>query len=346
MRVNLLSEVAAYADGTDADLLATLRPMNRLFVAVLALTPGRPAGMDRLTEQLWGDSLPADPRARLHSYAAKARACLKNAGATDLLTTHASGYYLRVDDGSVDVHRFRERAAQARASGTDDDVASLTRTALQEWGPGPVRLYGPEPLAGLPGQWAADYRVALRREHRDAVIGLLTMEVRRGGTGRVLAQFAKLADTDLEAREDEQFIALLMHAYYLCGRQAEAFKTYQRTIALLRSNRVEAGRELRMMEEKIRNQDADLNYPRPGEVAQRPHDVPRNTDEEYEKDENNDAGAEAEEPGDRGSLPDSSVNRGPRYSQQNIGRTVIANQGTQHVNVGGADERLHAEQPR
>jgi hypothetical protein len=33
MRVNLLSEAASYADGTDTNLLATLRPMNRLFVA-------------------------------------------------------------------------------------------------------------------------------------------------------------------------------------------------------------------------------------------------------------------------------------------------------------------------
>src|ERR1039457_3962163 len=141
MRVSLRGEVAAYADGTDTDLLVTLRPMNRLFVAVLALTPGRPAGMDRLTEQLWGASPRAAPRARLHSSAAKARACLKNAGGTDLLVTQAGGYYLQVDGGSVDVHRFRERAAQARAFAVaDDDVASLTLAALEEWGPGPVRL--------------------------------------------------------------------------------------------------------------------------------------------------------------------------------------------------------------
>jgi DNA-binding SARP family transcriptional activator len=339
MRVSLLDEVAAYADGTDTDLLVTLRPMNRLFVAVLALTPGRPAGMDRLTEQLWGDFPPADPRARLHSYAAKARACLKHKGATDPLVTQAGGYYLQVDGGSVDVHRFRERAAQARAFAVaDDDVASLTRAALEEWGPGPVRLYGPEPLSGLPGQWAADYRVALRREHRDAVINLLTVEVRRGGAGRVLAQFAKLADADLEAREDEQFAALLMHAYYLCGRQAEAFKTYQRTTELLRNNGVEAGRELRMMEGKIRNQDADLNYPRQGEVAPCAHDLsPADNTDQYDGDKNDDAGAAAQEPADRGVAPDSSVNRGPTYSQRNIGRTVIANQGTQHVNTGGAD---------
>lgn len=94
------------------------------------------------------------------------------------------------------------------------------------------------------------------------------------------------------------------------------------------------------MEKEVRKQDADPSYPRPGELVHRAHDLshPDNTSQHDSDDENDDAGAAAEEPEDRGSAPDSSVSHGPTYSQRNIGRTVIANQGTQHVSLGGADE--------
>jgi len=94
-----------------------------------------------------------------------------------------------------------------------------------------------------------------------------------------------------------------------------------------------------MMEREIREQDADLSYPRSGELAHA-HDLshPDDTSQPDNDDENNDAGTAAQEPEDRDPSPDSGVNRGPTYSQQNIGRTVVANQGTQHVNLGGADE--------
>jgi DNA-binding SARP family transcriptional activator len=232
---------------------------------------------------------------------------------------------------SVDVHRFRAKAAEARAN-TDDGVAPLARAALLEWGPGPAQLYGPEPLAGLPGQWAADYRLTLRREHRDLLIELLAAELRRGGAKRVLAEFARLADADEVAREDEQLTALLMHAYYLCGRQSEALKAYQRTIESLKQKGVEAGRELRMLEKKVRNQDPDLDYPRAAVIE--PRDLAHTGEQK-----NDDQGGDASIP-DAGTDPGDSgpVRANSKYSQRNIGRTVIANQGTQHVRLGGSDE--------
>jgi DNA-binding SARP family transcriptional activator len=355
MHINLLSEVTAYADGGTTDLLATLRPMPRLFVAVLALSPGRPVGMDRLAEQLWGGILPADPRGQMYGLAARARAALRGAGSGDarhdLLTTQASGYCLQVDAQSTDVGRFRVKAAEARARADSADAAdaadaaeaaALARAALLEWGPeaGPYR---PVPLTGLPGQWAADYRVTLRREHRDVVIGLLTAELRSGGAQRVLAEFAKLADTDAAAREDEELTALLMRAYYLCGRQSEAFKTYQRTIESLQRRGVEAGRELRMMEKRIRNQDPRLGYPQETVMATR--DLSQAGEGTTEEGRSEDRDGDTAVPGggaaghtDPGSTGEQSPHSWVTYSQQNIGRTVVANQGTQHVDLGGSDE--------
>jgi DNA-binding SARP family transcriptional activator len=339
MRINLLSEVAAYAEGSDTDLLAAMQPMHRLFVAVLALSAGRSVGMDQLEERLWGDFLPADPRARLHSCASKVRAALRNENVRDdLLAVQAGGYCLRVHRQSIDVHRFRTKAAEILIRADEPGSrASLAREALLEWAPATTQLYGPEPLAGLPGQWAANYRLTLRREHRDVLIGLLAAELRHGAAARVLTEFAKLADADEVAREDEQLTSLLMHAYYACGRQAEAFRAYQRTVESLRRKGVETGRELRMMEKKIRNQDPGLDYPHPAVIA--PRDlVP--ADEGYSGGQGSDAPAaplDAEGPEDSGSGMGKREKHKASYSQRNIGHTVIANQGTQHINVGGSD---------
>jgi hypothetical protein len=92
------------------------------------------------------------------------------------------------------------------------------------------------------------------------------------------------------------------------------------------------------MERETRKKDADLSYPHPGELVHRAHDLshPDNTSQNDDGDENADAAAQ--EPEDRDSAPDSGASHGPTYSQQNIGRTVIANQGTQHVSLGRADE--------
>ena len=95
-----------------------------------------------------------------------------------------------------------------------------------------------------------------------------------------------------------------------------------------------------MTEKETQKQDAVLSYPRLGELVPRTRDLshPDNTAQHDNDDENHDADAAAQEPEDRDSAPDGSVSNGPTYSQRNIGRTVIANQGTQHVSLGGADE--------
>lgn len=332
MRVSLLAEVSVRPDGRDDDLLAALQPMNRLFFAILALAAGQPVAMERLTEQLWGGFPPADERGRLHSYAARLRAAMKDPGVARqvLLVSQAGGYCLRVDRQAVDVHRFHAKASEVRAHAGRDDaqVVSLARDALREWGPGTTQLIVPEPLAGLPGQWAADYRLTLLRERGDVLTELIAAELRHGGAARVLAEFAGLAD-DQAGREDERLTGLIMHAYYLCGRQSEALRVYQRTTDSLKRKGIEVGRELRLLEKKIRNQDPGLQYPR--EIVIEPHDLVRAGNEDSEQ-----AGLDGRGDPDPGPAPAASA--GPVYSQRNAGRTVIANQGTQHVNLGGSDE--------
>jgi DNA-binding SARP family transcriptional activator len=347
MRICLLGEVSAHAEETGDDLLATLQPMLRLFAAVLAVEAGQPVEMARLEARLWDGYPPADPRGRLHTCAYRVRAALRGGRDADegVIELTAGGYCLRVPRQAVDLHRFRAQALAARGLvGRDDEAAcALARDALGEWGPAGTWSSGPEPLAGLTGRWAESYRRTLRRERRDVLIELAAAELRRGAADQVIAEFAEFAAADEDARDDQRLAAVLMRAYYRAGRQAEALRTYQDTIDSLHRKGVKPGKELQVLERLIRNQDLDtddtsefINAPR-GLV---PADGEQAGGESAEQ-AGNDTPVEGEGSGKSGVHADRFANdQNPRatYSQSNLGRTVIANQGTQHVNLGGTDE--------
>jgi hypothetical protein len=83
--------------------------------------------------------------------------------------------------------------------------------------------------------------------------------------------------------------------------------------------KAEAGREFRGLGEKIRNQDPSPGYPSESMVVLR--DVA-------------DGGQSSSGPAEERSASVS----GPTYSQVNNGKTVIANQGTQHITIRESDE--------
>jgi hypothetical protein len=97
-----------------------------------------------------------------------------------------------------------------------------------------------------------------------------------------------------------------------------------------------------MLEKKILNQDPSLDYPQ--EFAAGAADlVPTITDSGREEgsehgDGGSEPGAGPREQGGRGPQFVDGFNSRANFSQHNIGRTVVANQGTQHVNLGGSDE--------
>jgi DNA-binding SARP family transcriptional activator len=297
--------------------------------------------MDRLAEQLWDRYPPADQRSRLHSCASKVRGALKAADPEDevFLAAKAGGYCLHLATGSVDVHRFHALASEARARSNGDDsaIATLTRDALQEWGPGTPSLHGPEPLGGLPGQWATDYRTTLRREYRNVLVEHVDARLRCSDEKNVIAEFAALADADEVGREDEQFIGLLMQAYYRTGRQADALRAYRRTCDSLRQKGLTPGKELRMLADNIYNQDPELGHTGKSTVG-RGNLVPvpeRDSGEAPDEESASESGSDD----DAASSTDrqAAIPASP-YSQHNEGHTVIANQGTQTVNLGGSNE--------
>ncbi|WP_158566736.1 AfsR/SARP family transcriptional regulator [Actinomadura craniellae] len=225
MEFRLLGPVEARSDGRRLDL-GHLR--ERLLLAVLLVAGGHAVSTERLIDRMWDENPPGTCRDLVHSYLNKLRRHVGGDGG--MLPRHDGGYRAVVDRRQVDLHRFHDLVESAREldrnAGREAGIEAvrLYRAALAQWPAEAVGTQGGEPLAGLPGRWAANYRHTLREEHRSTLIACLGAELRCGEHDRLIPELAHLVGVD---PPDEQIACMLMLAYYRAGRRAEALQTYQ-----------------------------------------------------------------------------------------------------------------------
>jgi DNA-binding SARP family transcriptional activator len=209
----LLGPVEALVDGQPVPVgYAQLRRA----LAVLLLDANHTISVDQMVDRIWGNRrLPQRPRSAVQHSMAVLRSAL--AGARDVTIAWRSvGYQLTVDPGTVDVHRFRELAGQARAAGDDDHAAALYGQALGLW--------GGEPFTGLNTPWLDSVRTTLAQEHHAARLDFADVQLRRGQHTVLLAELgARSSENPL----DERVASQLMLALYRGGRQADALEHYQ-----------------------------------------------------------------------------------------------------------------------
>ncbi|MGY0235494.1 tetratricopeptide repeat protein [Longispora urticae] len=257
MRLGLLGPVEYWHDDRPLPLGP---PMQRAVLAVLALDAGRPVSVDRLVDGLWGEDSPARPQGMIQTYVSRLRALLRPVGTT--ITRRGAGYALDLPPDQVDLHVFRQRAAEARAAG---DRAGL-RAALDLW--------RGEPLADLPGSDLVDrVRAGLTEERLTALETCLDRELDAGLHREVLAELSTLTGA-YPLREEP--LRLLMLALYRGGRQAEALERYDEGRRLLADELgLEPSPELAALQGRILRGDPTLTStpPAPVVVAARP--VPR-----------------------------------------------------------------------
>jgi DNA-binding SARP family transcriptional activator len=127
------------------------QPRQRAVLAALLVDAGQVVTLPTLVDRVWGDAPPDTARRTLHSYVARVRKVLAQAGAMGdeptRLARRDGGYTLDVELDRVDVHRFRGLVGQARDRACPDTRrVALLREALALW--------RAEPLAGLAGGWA------------------------------------------------------------------------------------------------------------------------------------------------------------------------------------------------
>jgi len=129
MRVAMLGPLRVRgADGRAVEVGGT---RLRLLLVRPALDAGRVVTAERLTEDLWGDDLPADPSGALQTLVARLRRAFGDE--RHVIASHPAGYLLDVAPGDVDVRAFERAARDGRAAleaGDPQRAAALFRDGL------------------------------------------------------------------------------------------------------------------------------------------------------------------------------------------------------------------------
>src|SRR4029078_6355860 len=102
---------------------------------------GEVVSADRLITLLWGDELPANPEASLHSTVFKLRNSLRWACGRDVLLTRAGGYQLSLSPSDLDAGVFDDLLAQA-VDQPPEEAAATPGPAPHLWRRAPHRADG------------------------------------------------------------------------------------------------------------------------------------------------------------------------------------------------------------
>ena len=240
-------------------------PKQRLLLAALLLRAGETVSSDRLIEALWGESPPETADKALQVHVSQLRKLLepeRTPGSPGrILVTRPPGYVLNADPDQVDLHRFEQTAAQARAereAGRTAEAAALLRRALALW-------RGP-PLSDLSFESHLQADIARLEELRLAALeDRLDADLALGRHGEVTAELEGLVSGHPLR---ERLRAQLMLSLYRAGRQAEALEVYRAgRRALVDELGIEPGRELRDLERRILAQDPELDVAAPADVC-------------------------------------------------------------------------------
>ena len=222
----VLGPVALRDEAGGEVALGGTRP--RRLLAGLAVHAGEAVSADRLADIVWGERPPRSARANLHTYMWSLRRCLAAAAGTRApmvaqaaIEVCPGGYMLRVAQGVLDWHRFRDLAAAAAGIAGSDPAAAaaLLRQALNLWrGPAAADLDGEPPALAA--------RIAAMGEAR--VIALEQRVEAELAAGRHRELAPELAELTSAHPLREQFRAHQMLALYRSGRQADALAAFHR----------------------------------------------------------------------------------------------------------------------
>ena len=98
---------------------------ERALLAILLIHAGEVVSSGRLTEELWGSDLPANPSNALQVVVSRVRKALDVSAGPSRLVTRKPGYVLDVGPGELDAGRFGRLVEEARRAGAAGGGARL-----------------------------------------------------------------------------------------------------------------------------------------------------------------------------------------------------------------------------
>jgi DNA-binding SARP family transcriptional activator/DNA-binding CsgD family transcriptional regulator len=217
---------------------------DRSLLGVLLLHPNEPVSIDRLVDELWGESAPMHPTKLVQGYVSALR---KRLG-VDRVLTRPPGYLVRVAPSELDSIAFERLVTRARSE-PPEGAAGRLREALALWrglALADVRLEG---LAAHEAERLNESRVTALLDRIDADLAL----------GRHRDIVGELKSLIAEHPLQERLRGQLMLALYRTGRQAEALDAYRQTRELLSEELgIEPGEQLQSLHTAILRQDPAL----------------------------------------------------------------------------------------
>lgn len=193
-------------------------PGNRqaALLAALAARPGQVVGADTLTDLLWGEDLPENPAAALHSTVFKLRANLARAGGRAVLLTRGPGYVLDLRSDDLDASLFARLLEEARTL-PPAEAAETYRRALSLWRGPAYAGFADRALAHLEALRLEEARSVATEQYGAALLA----------TDRATEAVELLRPFVTEQPLRESARLTLMQALHAVGRTAEALEQYQ-----------------------------------------------------------------------------------------------------------------------
>src|SRR5581483_4136189 len=222
------------------ELIELAGAKQRALLAMLLLDANRVVSTGRLIEALWEDDPPETAAKALQVHVSGLRKLLGR----DRVATRGPGYLLRVEEGELDLDRFRNLRELGRL--TD---------ALALWRGPPLADFGSHPFAQPDIARLEDERLACLEDR-------IEQDLQAGRHAELTGELEELVR---EYPLRERLRALGMLALYRSGRQADALAVYQEARrVLVEELGIEPGKPLRDLHHAILSQDPALDLPADG----------------------------------------------------------------------------------
>jgi DNA-binding SARP family transcriptional activator len=243
--------------GTDGRRVELGAPLQRAVLAVLLVHANEVVSIDRLIDDLWGETPPNAATASLQAYVSNLRRVLEPDRAPrappTVLVTEAPGYILRVVDDQIDAVLFERLAAEGRRSleaGNATGAIQAFDHALDLWRGEALADFAYEPFASSDIQRLHERRASVEEDRVEA-------RLVAGEHSTALATLSRLvAAYPLR----ERLRGLQIRALYRAGRQADALRAFEDTRRLLADELgLDPGRELQTLQRQVLEQDPALD---------------------------------------------------------------------------------------
>ncbi|WBB68401.1 AfsR/SARP family transcriptional regulator [Micromonospora sp. WMMD812] len=218
VRFTILGSLGARRGDVDLELGGR---QQRLVLALLLTHGGSVVGLHDLVDTIWNQDPPTSAVNIVHRYIGALRRLIEPdlpvRAVGNHLIRHAVGYQLRVDEGSLDLLRFRRLVAHARRATEPGPAVRLYTEALALWRGSCAAGLDPESRAhpaftGIDAECAQAVRDGADTALRSGQVRLMLPALRQAAGQNPL---------------DEALQARLVLALAADGRQAEALSTFQ-----------------------------------------------------------------------------------------------------------------------